>query len=363
MSANVRLDESWQLGSLRVPNRVLLAPLAGIGNWFVRLQAKRYGAGMAVSEMISSHAIHHRNERTCTEMLRIDPREREPWPPTPGAPSAPGGPVSIQLFGEDPDVMREAAAVVAERGADAIDINMGCPVPKVRKTGAGAALLGDPDRAVAVARAAVEGAGRIGVGGIPVTVKLRSGLRPGEESGYELAHRLVLEAGVAAIGFHPRSAAVHHKGVPDYELAARLVDSLPAPVILTGGMNDADAVRDAFASTGAAAVMLARGALGNPWLFSELLREPSHPEHEHPLKPTREQVLAELRWTIERAVEHLGEPRAARYLRKFYPWYVPRLQLEASVARSLQESLQTAATLAHAHELLDAACRPAALAV
>ena len=170
--------------------------------------------------------------------------------------------------------MREAAAVVAERGADAIDINMGCPVPKVRKTGAGAALLGDPDRAVAVARAAVEGAGRIGVGGIPVTVKLRSGLRPGEESGYELAHRLVLEAGVAAIGFHPRSAAVHHKGVPDYELAARLVDSLPAPVILTGGMNDADAVRDAFASTGAAAVMLARGALGNPWLFSELLREP-----------------------------------------------------------------------------------------
>jgi tRNA-dihydrouridine synthase len=250
MSANVRLDESWQLGSLRVPNRVLLAPLAGIGNWFVRLQAKRYGAGMAVSEMISSHAIHHRNERTCTEMLRIDPREREPWPPTPGAPSAPGGPVSIQLFGEDPDVMREAAAVVAERGADAIDINMGCPVPKVRKTGAGAALLGDPDRAVAVARAAVEGAGRIGVGGIPVTVKLRSGLRPGEESGYELAHRLVLEAGVAAIGFHPRSAAVHHKGVPDYELAARLVDSLPAPVILTGGMNDADAVRDAFACTG-----------------------------------------------------------------------------------------------------------------
>ena len=88
-----RLDESWQLGSLRVPNRVMLAPLAGIGNWFVRLQAKRYGAGMAVSEMVSSHAIHHRNEKTCNEMLRIDPRERDGrdrWP------------VSIQLFGEDP---------------------------------------------------------------------------------------------------------------------------------------------------------------------------------------------------------------------------------------------------------------------
>ncbi len=346
MSAAARLDESWSLGSLRVPNRVMLAPLAGIGNWFVRLQAKRYGAGMAVSEMVSSHAIHHRNERTCTEMLRIDPRER-----TAGV----GGPVSIQLFGEDPAMMRSAAAHVAAVGADAIDINMGCPVPKVRKTGAGAALLDDPDLAVAVARAAVDGA-RGGVGEIPVTVKLRSGLRPGEESGFELAHRLVAEAGVAAIGFHPRSAAVHHKGAPDYELAARLVESLPAPVILTGGMDDAEGTRDAFASTGAAAVMLARGALGNPWLFAELVEGRERP-------PSREEVLAELDWTMERAVEHLGEQRATRYLRKFYPWYVPRLRLERCVARSLQESLQTAYALVHARELLSLACPPSALPV
>jgi len=136
------LTDRWTLGTLEVPNRVILAPLAGIGNWFVRLQAKRYGAGMAVSEMVSSHAIHYGNERTCNEMLRIDARERA------------AGPVSIQLFGEDPAMMRSAAAHVARAGADAIDINMGCPVSKVRKTGAGAALLADPDRAVAVARAA-----------------------------------------------------------------------------------------------------------------------------------------------------------------------------------------------------------------
>jgi nifR3 family TIM-barrel protein len=374
MPATARLDDSWSLGSLRVPNRLILAPLAGIGNWFVRLQAKRYGAGMAVSEMVSSYAIHYRNQKTCNEMLRIDPRERA------------GGPVSIQLFGEDPEMMRSAAAHVAQLGADAIDINMGCPVPKVRKTGAGAALLDDPELAIAVARATVEGAsgigaGRIGaggigaggigaggigaggIGGIPVTVKLRSGLRPGEESGFELAHRLVAEAGVAAIGFHPRSAAVHHKGTPDYALAARLVESLPAPVILTGGMDDADGVREAFAQTGAAAVMLARGALGNPWLFAELLEEPADPAHPHARRPTREEVLAELHWTIERAVEHLGEQRATRYLRKFYPWYVVRLQLEPSAARHLRESLQTARTLAHARGLLDLACRPAALAV
>jgi tRNA-dihydrouridine synthase B len=336
------LTDPWTLGSLRVPNRVLLAPLAGIGNWFVRLQAKRYGAGMAVSEMVSSHAIRHGNEKTCTEMLRIDPRERA------------FGPVAIQLFGEDPATMRTAAAHVARLGVDAIDINMGCPVAKVQKTGAGAALLADPDRAVAVARATVEGAREGAAGaGIPVMAKLRSGLRRGDGEGFALAHRLVAESGVAAIAFHPRSAAVHHKGAPDYELAARLVASLPAPVILTGGLSDARSVREAFAATGADAVMLARGALGNPWLFQQLLGARDS-------APTREEVLAELHWTIARAVEHLGEQRATRYLRKFYPWYLARLQLEPGRARRLQEALQQAPTLARVGDLLALRDAPAA---
>ena len=323
------------LGPLRVPNRVMLAPLAGIGNWFVRLQAKRYGAGMAVSEMVSSHAIHYGNERTCVEMLRIHPDERS------------GGPVSIQLFGQDPEIMCSAASQVAKADADAIDLNMGCPVPKVCKTGAGAALLSDPDTAVAVARAAREGSG------LPVTVKLRSGLRPGETSGFELAHRLVSEAGVAAIAFHPRSAAVHHKGVPDYELAARLVRELDAPVILTGGLHDSQGTLEAFHQTGATAVMLARGSLGNPWLFEQLLGARAH-AHE----PTREEVLDELDWTIERAIEHLGEPRATRYLRKFYPWYVARLGLDPTVAKHLNASLQTAATLAQTRALREPLALP-----
>src|SRR3954453_21921288 len=260
------LTDPFDIGPVRIPNRVVLAPLAGIGNWFVRLQAKRYGAGLAVSEMVSSFGIHYGNEKTCLEMLRIHPEER----------SEGRGPVSIQLFGQDPEIMRSAAATVAERGADLIDLNMGCPVPKVCKTGAGAALIKDPDTAVKVARAAIAGSG------LPVTVKLRSGQRPGETDGYELAHRLVQDAGVSAIGFHPRSAAVHHKGVPDYELAARLVESLPAPVILTGGLRDRDSILAAHERTGAAAVMLARGSLGNPWLFEELLagrcEEPSADE-------------------------------------------------------------------------------------
>src|SRR3954462_10790101 len=326
MSATPELGTPWRIGPVEVPNRVLLAPLAGIGNWFVRLQAKRYGAGLAVSEMVSSFAIHHRNEKTMRELLRIHPDERA------------GGPVSIQLFGQDPEVMRSAAATVAEHGADVIDLNMGCPVPKVCKTGAGAALIKDPDTAVAVARAAREGSG------LPVTVKLRSGQRPGETDGFALAHRLVQDAGVSAIGFHPRSAAVHHRGVPDYDLAARLVETLDAPVILTGGLSDAAAVKRAYERTGAAAVMLARGSLGNPWLFAQLLEDRDE-------EPTPDEVRTELDWVMDRAVEHLGGPRAGRYLRQFYPWYVERLGADKAVRQALQQT----SSIDEARAILDAA--------
>jgi tRNA-dihydrouridine synthase len=182
-------------------------------------------------------------------------------------------------------------------------------------------------------------------------VKLRSGLRPGEESGFALAHRLVAEAGVAAIAFHPRAAAVQHRGPPDYGLAARLVQSLPAPVIVTGGLSDASQAREAFELTGAAALMLARGALGNPWLFQALVAG-------RRAGPTRAEVVDELRWTIGCAVEHVGEARATRYLRKFYPWYVARLELDRTATRRLQESLQTAPTLGQVGELLDLATGP-----
>lgn len=314
-----RLTDSWQLADLEIPNRVVLAPLAGIGNWFVRLQARRYGAGLTVSEMVSSHAVHYGNEKTCTELLRIHPEERT---------AGPGGPVSIQLFGQDPDVMRSAARTVAEAGADIIDLNMGCPVPKVMKTGAGAALIKDPDLAVEVARAAAEGSG------LPVTVKLRSAVKRGEADGFELARRLVHDADVKAICFHPRSAQVHHKGEPDLELAKALVEDLPVPVILSGGMNEPAWIVDAFAYTGAEAIMLARGGLGNPWLFARLLDDDAD-------EPTREEILDELDWVMDRAIEHLGADRAGRYLRKFYPWYVERL----GEGKALQEALQRTATI------------------
>jgi tRNA-dihydrouridine synthase B len=151
----------------------------------------------------------------------------------------------------------------------------------------------------------------------------------------------VEEAGVAAIGFHPRSAAVHHKGAPDYDLAARLVESLPAPVILSGGLRTAEAVATAHERTGAAAVMLARGALGNPWLFAQVLGERAE-------GPTADEVLAELDWVMDRAVEHLGPERAGRYLRKFYPWYLDRL----GASKELQSALQATGSVAAARAAL-----------
>ncbi|HEU0023771.1 MAG TPA: tRNA-dihydrouridine synthase [Thermoleophilaceae bacterium] len=322
------LTDPWTLGRHTLSNRLVLAPLASIGNWFVRLQAKRFGAGLVTSEMVSSFGLAFGNRRTVEEFLRIHPDEH---------------PVSMQLFGQDADVMRRAAAMAAEAGADLIDLNMGCPVRKVCKTGAGAALLRDPDRAVAVAKAAGEGSG------LPVTVKLRPGQRPGERDGVELASRLVDEAGVVGVGFHPRHASQEHSGKPDYTLARELVERLEAPVVVSGGLSADEQVRRAFDESGAEAVMLARGSLGNPWLFARLLGR-------YEGEPTPREIVAELEWVIVRAEEHLGRERASRYLRKFYPWYANTLRL----TKRQRQTLVTAPTTDHARQALAGLAEPIA---
>lgn len=328
--AHPSLTDPFEIGGVRISNRVLLAPLAGIGNWFVRLQAKRHGAGLAISEMVSSFALHYRNERTLRDLMRIHPDEH---------------PVSIQLFGHDAEVMRSGAEIAAKAGADLIDINMGCPVPKVRRTGAGAQLLRDPDLALALARGAAEGSG------LPVTVKLRSGIEAGDRSGFELAIRLVEEAGVAAIAFHPRAATKGHKGKPDYALTRELVERLDVPVIVSGGLSSAPAARRAYEESGADAVMIARGSFGNPWVFEELTGRRTEP-------PSREEIAAEWLWVIDRAEEHLGTERAQRYLRKFHPWYSDRIEAPKEVVDELQRS----ADLPRARELVAGLAAPAGVA-
>ena len=201
--------------------------------------------------MVSSFGLAYGNERTVSEFLRIHPDEH---------------PVSIQLFGHDPAVMREAAAMAADAGADLIDLNMGCPVRKVCKTGAGAALLDDPDKAVAIAT-------RRRRGQRPARdrqVAARAA-GPGDRAASSWRARLVDEAGVAGIAFHPRHASQQHAGAPDYALARELAEALPVPVMLSGGLADEDTTLAAFEQSGADAVMLARGSLGNPWRFARLL--------------------------------------------------------------------------------------------
>ena len=321
MSATHELTDPFEIGGVRISNRVLLAPLAGIGNWFVRLQARRHGAGLVVSEMISSFGLHHRNERTLRELMRIHPDEH---------------PVSIQLFGHDPDVMRSGAEVAAESGADLIDINMGCPVRKVRRTGAGVELLADPDLALALARGAIEGSG------LPVTVKLRSGLRPGDRSGYDLAVRLVEEGGVAAIGFHPRPATVKHKGVPDYALTRELVERLEVPVIVSGGLSDVEAVRRAYRESGADAVMIARGGARQ----SLALRAADRPPGRASRAPRRWSPSCSGRWTAPRSTS--GPSARLATCASSTPGTWNRCGLRA---RS-REELQRSADLPRARELV-----------
>jgi nifR3 family TIM-barrel protein len=335
-----KLNEPWSLGGVAVENRVLLAPLAGIGNWFVRLQAKRYGAGLTVSEMVSSHGLAYGDKRTRTEFLRLHPEE---------------GPTSIQLFGADPAIMREAAAMVADAGADLIDLNMGCPVKKVCRTGAGSALLTDPDLAVEVARAASEGSG------LPVTVKLRPGIKPGERSGVIVAERLASEGVVAGIAFHPRHASQQHKGLPDYELAREVVETLEVPVMISGGLMSEEKAHKVIESTGAEAILLARGALGNPWLFERALGERDG-------LPSYDEVVAEWLWVIDRSGEHFeSDERAARYLRKFHPWYLDRFKeidpetFTRARLNEINQDLQKTDSLEAARTVVSAIHLPAAV--
>jgi tRNA-dihydrouridine synthase len=164
---------------------------------------------------------------------------------------------------------------------------------------------------------------------------------PGDRRGLEVARRLVEDAGVSGIAIHPRHASQQHKGKPDYALARELVETLPAPVLLTGGLSDAQKTLQAYEETGAAAVLLARGSLGNPWIFQQLLGTRDG-------EPSVEEIVNELNWVIDRAEEHFGVERAGRWLRKAYPWYGERLRLP----KRLNHQLCMSATTAESREFL-----------
>lgn len=302
------LSEPFRVGSVEIPNRVVLAPLAGIGNRPFREQARRHGAGLVVSEMVAAHGIRHGNQRT-RSMLELGAGE---------------SPVAIQVFGGDPAVMAEAARVVQDAGADIVDINMGCPVPKIMKTGAGAALLADPSKGEAVVRAMVDAVD------IPVSVKMRRGIRPGDMDPAETARRFEA-AGASLITIHPRAAADEYSGTADHSISASVVAAVDVPVLLSGDIADAAGAREAMAMTGAAGVMIGRAALGNPWALGAIARGEAEP------RPDAAQVLDEHIAFCHDIAALMGPDRACHYLRKFHSWYLAGRGIDDADIQALME--------------------------
>jgi tRNA-dihydrouridine synthase B len=290
----VNLHEAWRIRDVEIPTRLVLAPMAGVSVRAFRRQGRRYGAGLVCSEMVSCAGLHHGNERTLG-YLRIASDEH---------------PLAVQIFGADPAVMAEAARMVAEAGADIVDINFGCPVRKVTKTGAGATLLDDPDHACRIVQAVADAVD------LPVSVKMRRGLEDGSRACLEIGPRLI-EAGAESLTLHPRSAKQMYTGTADHALTAELVELVDVPVIASGDITSRARAQAVLATTGAAAVMVGRAAQGNPWVLREILEAEAG-------EPTREEVVAELVLFMRETVRELGEGKASRFLKKFYGWYLGR---------------------------------------
>jgi tRNA-dihydrouridine synthase B len=290
----VDLRQSWWIRDVEIPTRLVLAPMAGVSVQAFRRQGRRYGAGLVCSEMVSCAGLEHKNERTLG-YLRVARDEH---------------PLAIQIFGAEPGVMAEAARMVTAAGADIVDINFGCPVRKVTKTGAGATLLDDPERAFRIVSAVAEAVD------IPISVKMRRGLDNGSRACLDVGPRLV-EAGAATLTLHPRSARQMYTGEADHSLTAELVELVDVPVIASGDVTSRARAQTVLATTGAAAVMVGRGAQGNPWALREIVDGDA-------AEPSREEVAAELILFVRETVRELGERRASGFLKKFYGWYLGR---------------------------------------
>ena len=312
------------VGDVRIDPPLVLGPMAGTTNRVYRLLCRRGGAGLVCSEMVSINAIAQGNPRTL-RMLRTFDGER---------------PVSMQLFGSDPAIMREAAPVAVESGADIIDINMGCSVPKVRRNDAGVALLGDPRRAAALTAAAVE-ASRV-----PVTVKIRAGLNADDDSYVDIARRLQ-DVGASAIALHARTAAQAFRGDADWRCIARLVKALEVPVIGNGDVTEPEDAPRMMRTTGCAAVMIARGAWGRPWVFRQaeaaLRRAPVPP----PPDPAGRLGVALLHAQL--LVNEMNERLALHQMRAQMHHYVHGLPL----ARRFRRAASQLSALGDLHRLIE----------
>ena len=299
-----------KIGNIVLDNPVILAPMAGVSDLPFRLLCRQQGAGLVCMEMISAKAIYYHNKNT-EELMQVHPGER---------------PVSLQLFGSDPDIISEMAKRIEERPFDILDFNMGCPVPKVVNNGEGSALMKDPGLVEEILKKLVKATAK------PVTVKIRKGFDDAHVNAVEIA-RIAEGCGVAAIAVHGRTREQYYSGRADWDIIAGVKNAVRIPVIGNGDVTGPDAALRLLQETGCDGVMIGRAAQGNPWIFRETVHFLETGEYLPP--PTNQEKMEMVLRHAGLQLKYKGEYTAVREMRKHLAWYTAGLPHSARFRQTI----------------------------
>ena len=315
------------IGNVELPNQVILAPMAGVSDIAFRLLCHEQGAGLVCSEMVSAKAILYGNKNT-EELLQIHPEE---------------GAVSLQLFGSDPDIVSEMAKRIEERPFAVLDLNMGCPVPKVVNNGEGSALMKDPLLAGRIVEKTAKAIQK------PLTVKIRKGFDDDHVNAVEMAH-ILQESGAAAVAVHGRTREQYYSGQADWDIIVQVKAAVKIPVIGNGDVTDGESALRLLKKTGCDGVMIGRGAQGNPWVFREVTA--ALEGREIPPRPTRQELYDMIARHAQLAAQYKGEYITVREMRKHLAWYTTGLPHAAALRRQINSIETMDGLLEGMHRLL-----------